>query len=289
MSFLSLTNVSKDYLAVGGTHRVLHDVNLQIREGEFVAVLGFSGTGKSTLISILSGLVPADSGSVQLRGRPITGPGTDRGVIFQNYSLLPWLTVKGNIRLAVDEVMRGRPRAEREAWTDACIAKVKLTQAAGKRPRELSGGMRQRVAVARALALKPEVLLMDEPFGALDALTRGSLQREVESIWRTERKTVFMITNDVDEALLLADRIVILVPGPPATLGPEYDVDLARPRDRKELNHDARFIALRNEITRVLVSHSPSRRRAVAPGPVPSATPAWMGKLAESVEPYAEG
>jgi nitrate/nitrite transport system ATP-binding protein len=289
MTFLSLTNVTKNYAAGGEAHRVLHDINLQIREGEFVAILGFSGTGKTTLISILSGLVPADSGSVQLRGRPITGPGTDRGVIFQNYSLLPWLTVRGNIRLAVDQAMKGRSRGDREAWIDACIAKVRLTAAAEKRPRELSGGMRQRVAVARALALNPEVLLMDEPFGALDALTRSSLQREVESIWRSERKTVAMITNDVDEALLLADRIVILVPGPPATLGPEFEVDLARPRDRKELNHDARFIALRNEITRVLISHSPARRRTAEAGPVRSAAPAWIGKLAESVEPYAEG
>jgi nitrate/nitrite transport system ATP-binding protein len=279
MTYLRLKNIRKSFDSESERLPVLDGIDLDIEEGEFVAILGFSGTGKSTLLSILGGLIAPDEGSVQLKGREIAGPGTDRGMIFQNYSLLPWLTVHGNIRLAVDEAMKGRSLAERNAWTDECITKVRLTEASGKRPRELSGGMRQRVAVARALALNPEVLLMDEPFGALDALTRGSLQQEVESIWRMERKTVVMITNDVDEALLLADRVLILVPGPPATLGPEFRVGLDRPRNRKALNHDPVFIGLRNEITRFLISQSPSRRRA----PSERGAGAALPSLAESL------
>jgi nitrate/nitrite transport system ATP-binding protein len=255
-AFLEVSQVSKRY---GAGPRVLHDVSLAIEEGEFVAIVGFSGSGKTTLISTLAGLLTPDTGEIRLKGKPISGAGPDRGVVFQSYSLMPWLSVQGNVALAVDAVFPQWSKDERRAQVRKYIDLVGLTHAADRKPSELSGGMRQRVAVARALATKPEILLMDEPLSALDALTRANLQDEIEAIWRLERKTVVLVTNDVDEALLLADRIIPLTPGPDATLGREFRVDLARPRDRKAVNHDAKYRRLRAEITQYLLDSGAQR------------------------------
>src|SRR5205085_7610781 len=209
--------------------------------GEFVTIVGYSGAGKTTLISLIAGLIPPDSGSLTLNDLEITAPGPDRGIVFQNYSLLPWLTVYENILLAVDQLFPNWAPAKKQQHVEKYIAMVNLTPARDKRPSELSGGMRQRVSVARALAMDPQILLLDEPLGALDALTRATLQDEIERIWEEDRKTVVLITNDVDEGVLLSDRIIAMTPGPGATLGPSVTVDIPRPRHRKELNHDPRF------------------------------------------------
>jgi len=248
MPKLELRDVSKAFGEGLDRLEVLHSVNLAIQEGEFVAIVGFSGSGKTTLLSLLAGLQGPDTGQVEMNGHAITGAGPDRGVVFQNYSLLPWLTVYENVALATDQAFASASRQERDARVRRYVEMVNLTPAIAKKPAQLSGGMRQRVAVARALAADPEVLLLDEPLGALDALTRGTLQNEIARIWEEERKTVVMITNDVDEGILLADRIVPLTPGPRATLGPEFGVPLARPRLRVELNHDGRFRRIRNDV-----------------------------------------
>jgi nitrate/nitrite transport system ATP-binding protein len=250
---LALEGVGKAYAAGGRTTDVLRDINLAIAPGELVAIVGFSGSGKSTLISLLAGLERPTTGRVLFEGEEVTGPGPERGVVFQSYSLMPWLSVRDNVALAVDAVQRKLPRKERAAIVARYVAMVGLAHAADRRPAELSGGMRQRVAVARALAMSPKVLLLDEPLSALDALTRAKLQDELEIIATKERKTVVLITNDVDEALLLADRIVPLTQGPGATLGPEFSVPLRRPRDRAALNDDAEFRRLRAGITRYLL------------------------------------
>lgn len=253
MAFLKLQNVGKNYGAGKNRHAVLREINLTIEQGEFVAIIGFSGSGKTTIISLMGGLLHPDDGEVLLRGRPIHGPGPDRGVVFQNYSLLPWLTVYQNVLLAVNQVFRDWPAERRREQVKKFIDLVHLTPATDKKPSELSGGMRQRVAVARALAMNPEILLLDEPLSALDALTRGTLQEEIERIWMRDRKTVVLITNDVDESILLADRVIPLNPGPRATLGPEFSISLPRPRDRKMLNSDPQFKKIRNEIIKYLI------------------------------------
>ncbi len=252
MSILQLKNVSKGFGEGKTRNEVLKGINLSVEDGEFLAIVGFSGSGKSTLINLMAGLIEADSGEIMLQGKPIAGPGPDRGVVFQNYSLLPWLTVAGNVRLAVDQVYPDWPAKKRADHVAKYVEMVHLGPASHKRPAELSGGMRQRVSVARALAMNPAMLLLDEPLGALDALTRSELQDEIESIWSREKKTVVLITNDVDEALLLADRIVPLNPGPGATLGPDFNVKLERPRDRMSLNHDPVFRKLRSQILHYL-------------------------------------
>ena len=253
MAFLELNNVSKSYTSGQQKFEVLKDINLKIEEGEFIAVVGFSGSGKTTLISLISGLIKPDEGEILLRGKLILGPGPDRGVVFQNYSLLPWLTVYGNVRLAVDKVFPGWSLQQKEEQIKNFLEMVKLSPAASKFPRELSGGMRQRVSVARALAMNPQILLLDEPLSALDALTRATLQEEIEKIWERDRKTVVMITNDVDEGILLADRIIPLNPGPSAQLGPEFPINLSRPRDRKQLNHNEQYKTIRNQIIKYLI------------------------------------
>jgi nitrate/nitrite transport system ATP-binding protein len=263
MSHIELVNVCKGYGEGANRTDVLENINLSIEEGEFVALIGFSGSGKTTLMSILAGLLQPDSGEVRMRGKPAGDAGPDRGLVFQSYSLMPWLTVYENVALAVDSVFARESKAERDARTEKYVKMVGLGHATERRPAELSGGMRQRVAVARALAMNPEYLLLDEPLSALDALTRSKLQDEIESIWRVEKKTVVLVTNDVDEALLLADRIIPLNPGPRATLGPEFRVDLARPRDRKAVNHDPAYRHLRAAITQYLIE-------AEAQQPVPA-------------------
>jgi nitrate/nitrite transport system ATP-binding protein len=272
MAFLELRAVAKGFGRGGSRLEVLRHVDLLVERGEFVAVVGYSGAGKTTLLSLIAGLTRPDSGTVTLDGRPVLGPGPDRGVVFQSYSLLPWLTVYENVALGVDQVFAAWPAEKRRAHVERHIALVHLTAARDKRPAELSGGMRQRVAVARALALDPEVLLLDEPLGALDALTRASLQDELVALWERDRKTMVLVTNDVDEAVLLADRIVPLTIGPGATLGPAVEVALPRPRDRKAVNHAPHFKEVRGRVIEYLLG--PGRRRpavVAAQAPVPSA------------------
>ena len=253
MALLELTSVSKSFGDGSGRRAVLENINLSINEGEFVAIVGFSGSGKTTLINTIAGLLKPDTGEVRLRGALVTEAGPDRGVVFQSYSLMPWLTVAGNISLAVDSVFPKWSVTERAAHVQKYIGMVGLTHAATRRPAELSGGMRQRVAVARALATTPEILLLDEPLSALDALTRARLQDELGAIHAEQRKTVVLVTNDVDEALLLADRIIPLTVGPGATLGREFVVNLPRPRQRTTVNHDIAYRALRAEVTEYLL------------------------------------
>jgi nitrate/nitrite transport system ATP-binding protein len=259
MPFLELTAVSKGF----GGPLVLQNVNLTIERGEFVAIVGYSGSGKTTLISMIAGLQKPDSGTVKLNDLEITEPGPDRGMVFQNYSLLPWLTVYENIAVAVDQVFPNYSPEKKRQHIEKSIAMVNLTPAREKLPRELSGGMRQRVSVARALAMDPQILLLDEPLSALDALTRSTLQDEIERIWEADKKTVVLITNDVDEALLLADRIIPLTLGPGATLGDSVAVTLARPRDRKALNHDPEFKRLRALVTNQLLSYGARRKSTI--------------------------
>ena len=264
MAFLELKNVSKSYGTGKKRVDVLRDINLTVEEGEFVVVLGFSGSGKTTLISLIAGLIAPDEGEILLRGKPIREPGPDRGVVFQNYSLLPWLTVRGNVDLAVNHLFPQWSAEKRRAHADKYIGMVNLSNAVAKRPAELSGGMRQRTSVARTLAMQPDILLLDEPLGALDALTRGTLQVEIEKIWRAEKRTVVLITNDIDEAILLGDRIVPLHPGPNATLGEEFAVDLPRPRDKRTFNSNDDYKRLRNGITKYLIDVRTSHRTAMA-------------------------
>jgi len=251
MSFLKLENVSKSFGV--GEHRtdVLNDITLDVQEGEFLVLLGFSGTGKTTLINMLAGLDTPSTGTATFKGATISGPGPERGVIFQSYSLMPWLSVTGNVRLAVDTVFPELPKEERAKKVAHFVDMVGLTPAATRRPAELSGGMRQRVNVARALAMNPEVLLLDEPLSALDALTRANLADEIEAIWQADKKTCVLITNDVDEAIILADRIIAL--NPDGSLGEEFKVTLPRPRDRVEMNTNETFKTLRAEVTKYLM------------------------------------
>ena len=251
MSILSIKNVNKGFGV--GTHRaeILKDINLDVKKGEFLAILGFSGTGKSTLMNLVAGLETPDSGSLTFKGAPITEPGPERGLIFQSYSLMPWLTVGGNVGLAVDAVFPKLSKAARQEKIDHYVSMVGLSQAISRRPSELSGGMRQRVAVARALAMNPEMLLLDEPLSALDALTRANLADEILEIWERDKKTCILITNDVDEAILLADRIVPL--NPDGTLADPIEVNIPRPRDRMAMNNDDTFKALRASVTKYLM------------------------------------
>lgn len=264
MAFLELKNVAKGYGTGAKRSEVLHGINLELERGEFVAIVGYSGSGKTTLISLIAGLLAPDSGSMTLNDLEITSPGPDRGIVFQNYSLLPWMSVYENIYLAVDQVFPNWAPAKKKLHTEKYIEMVNLTPARDKKPAQLSGGMRQRVSVARALAMDPQILLMDEPFSALDALTRGTLQEEVARIWEESKKTVVMITNDVDEAIFLADRIVPLTPGPNATFGPEITVNLPRPRDRRQLNHEPKFKEIRAAVTEFLLSCSNRKKTVLA-------------------------
>ena len=248
---LEFKGVSKGFGEGLGRDEILRDISLSVRDGEFLAILGFSGTGKTTLINLMAGLEHPDAGEVLFEGRPIEGPGPERGLVFQSYSLMPWLTVRGNVALAVDAVHKRKTRAQRTELVEKYVRMVGLGHAFDRRPAELSGGMRQRVSVARALAMQPQVLLMDEPLSALDALTRANLADEIEQISQVEKKTVVLITNDVDEAIILADRIVCL--NPDGTLGAQYEVTLPRPRDRAAMNHDAAFKRLRGEVTQHLM------------------------------------
>lgn len=229
-AMIELWDLRKTFPAPGGEAVVVENLNLKIYEGEFVCVIGHSGCGKSTVLSIVMGLVPATSGAVIVAGKEVTGPGCDRGVVFQSAALLPWLSVRDNVLLALDQVNGHRPHADRVRMADRYLLQVGLEAAGDRMPDDLSAGMRQRVGIARAFALESRVLLLDEPFSLLDAMTRLELQAELASLWETTRKTVLMVTHDVDEAITLADRIVMMTPGPAATIGGIVDVRLPRPR-----------------------------------------------------------
>ena len=260
MAFLEVRGLEKSYVTRRGTALVLGGIDLSVDEGEFVAVVGYSGSGKTTLVSLLAGLLAPDAGTMVLDGAPVVEPGPERGIVFQQYSLLPWMTVYDNVALAVDAVNAGASAAERRRLTEELIALVNLTPARDKRPGQLSGGMRQRVAVARGLGMAPKLLLMDEPFSALDALTRATLQDELTRIWGERRCTVILITNDVDEAILLADRIYPMTPGPGAVLGPPIEVGLPRPRVRRHMSLTPAYQKARQ----ALVDFLKSSRRGVA-------------------------
>ena len=245
--FLEVENLVKSYPTQDkGKFTVLDHVNLTINEDEYISVIGHSGCGKSTLLKIIGGFEKATSGSVRLEGKEIRKPGADRMMVFQNYSLLPWLTVRENIRLAVDEVLKNANRAEKISIVNEHLAMVNLTAAADKYPDEISGGMKQRVGIARALAIRPKMLLMDEPFGALDALTRGKLQRQVLDIWEHNRQAVMMITHDVDEAIYMSDRIILMTNGPSAKIGEILKVPFEHPRDRVAMRNSTEYFELRN-------------------------------------------
>ena len=251
--YLSIENVGIDFVRGAVKSIVLRDVSLKIARGEFVSIIGHSGCGKSTILNIVAGLLNATTGAVLLDGKAVEEPGPDRAVVFQNHSLLPWLTVYENVALAVDKVFAGtKSKAERAEWVMHNLRLVHMEHARDERPGEISGGMKQRVGIARALAMQPKVLLMDEPFGALDALTRAHLQDALMEIHAKLGNTVIMITHDVDEAVLLSDRIVMMTNGPAASIGEVLDVPLARPRKRLELVSHPVYIAAREAVLKFL-------------------------------------
>ncbi len=257
---LELTQVGIEFPTPKGPFRALEDVSLRIDEGEFVSLIGHSGCGKSTVLNIVAGLYRATTGGVILGGREVDEPGPERAVVFQNHSLLPWLTAYENVELAVKQVFKGKKnKREMRAWIEYNLELVHMEHALHKRPDEISGGMKQRVGIARALAMQPKVLLMDEPLGALDALTRAHLQDSLMEIHAALGNTVIMITHDVDEAVLLSDRIVMMTNGPAATVGESLEIDLARPRNRIKLAGDPRYNHLRHEVLKFL--YEPQRSR----------------------------
>lgn len=251
--FLELDDVSIGFGSEADRVNILQNVNLSVAENEFVAVIGFSGAGKSTLISLLAGLEPPTAGAVRMAGKVVDSAGPERGVMFQSYSLLPWLSVFGNIEMAVRSVFKNYSKNQVTEHVERYIEMVHLTPARDKKPHELSGGMRQRVSLARTLSMQPEVLLLDEPLSALDALTRAVLQDEILQIWDEQKRTVVLITNDVDEAILMADRIIPLTMGPEATLAEPFPVTLERPRDRRTLNESREYQILKADITKYLM------------------------------------
>ena len=243
-AFVEIAALGKTYDTPAGPAEIVRDVNLYVREGEFVCLLGHSGCGKTTVLSILMGLNRPSTGGIVIDGREIDGPGTDRGVVFQSATLLPWMSVRDNVRLALDQVPRGPGTAGADAYLDA----VGLRGLGARYPRELSAGMQQRVGIARAFALEPRLLLLDEPFSLLDALTRMDLQDELVALWERTRRTVIMVTHDVDEALLLADRIVLMTSGPSATIGRVLDVEFPRPRRRDEMLARPEYFWMRDAV-----------------------------------------
>ncbi|MBP6725241.1 MAG: ABC transporter ATP-binding protein [Halioglobus sp.] len=267
MTYLDITGAGIEFDTNGSKYRALQNVNLRVAKGEFVSLIGHSGCGKSTVLNIVAGLYQATEGGVILEGTEVTDPGPDRAVVFQNHSLMPWLSVYENVALAVNQVFRrSKTRAERREWIEHNLRLVNMDHAMDKLPGEISGGMKQRVGIARCLAMQPRVLLMDEPFGALDALTRAQLQDSLMKIQAELGNTVMMITHDVDEAVLLSDRIVMMTNGPAATIGEILPVDLPRPRDRLALAEDPVFVHLRQQVLQFLYA-----KQAPARGPASSA------------------
>ncbi len=253
MTILDISHVSMEFPTPKGPFSALNGVNLKINKGEFVSLIGHSGCGKSTVLNIVAGLYQATKGGVILQGKEVREPGPERAVVFQNHSLLPWLTAYENVALAVNQVFGNtKTKTEKKEWIEHNLALVHMEHAMHKRPGEISGGMKQRVGIARALSMQPEILLMDEPFGALDALTRAHMQDSLMEIQNELNNTVIMITHDVDEAVLLSDRIVMMTNGPAATIGEILDIDLARPRNRLELVEDKNYTHLRSEVLKFL-------------------------------------
>ncbi|KQS65185.1 nitrate ABC transporter ATP-binding protein [Rhizobium sp. Leaf371] len=252
-AYLSIEMVDKSFERNGQVSEVLKQVSLGVEKGEFISIIGHSGCGKSTLLNLVAGLTKVTSGAVLLENKEVSEPGPERAVVFQNHSLLPWLTVYENVSLAVDKVFsRKKTKAERHDWVMRNLDLVQMTHAKDKKPSEVSGGMKQRVGIARALAMEPKVLLLDEPFGALDALTRAHLQDQVMQIHQKLGNTVLMITHDVDEAVLLSDRIVMMTNGPAARIGEILDVPIARPRNRIELATDRTYLKCREAVLKFL-------------------------------------
>lgn len=250
--YVYLENVNMRFATKKGVFEALKDVNLNIQQGEFVSIIGHSGCGKSTVLNLIAGLLQPSSGHLFCAGREIAKPGPDRAVVFQNHSLLPWLTCFENVYLAVERVFESETKVQLVSRTHAALELVGLSHAAEKRPNEISGGMKQRVGIARALAMEPKVLLLDEPFGALDALTRATLQDELMKIMAKSGATAVMVTHDVDEAVLLSDRIVMMTNGPSATIGDILTVDLPKPRNRLDLAENKDYNHLRSEVLRFL-------------------------------------
>lgn len=246
--FLRIENVSKIYPTPNGPYPVLQGVDLTVNEGEFVCLIGHSGCGKTTLLNMVAGFSQPTTGAVYLQDQPIAKPGPDRMMVFQNYSLLPWKTAYENVDLAVKAVNPNMSAGQRRSIVHEHLNMVGLTEAADKRPGQLSGGMKQRVAIARALAIRPQVLILDEPFGALDAITKEELQEELLTIWRDHQVTVLMITHDIDEALFLADRLVMMTNGPAAQIGEVLDIPFPRPRNRARILEDPNYYDLRNHV-----------------------------------------
>ncbi len=244
--FLVIDNVSKVYPTPNGPFTVVKDINLTVHEGEFICVIGHSGCGKTTLLNMVAGFNKPTEGEVRLNGQRITRPGPDRMVVFQNYSLLPWKTAFENVYLAVKAVYPDKSHKDRTEIVKEYLAMVGLEEAANKKPKQLSGGMKQRVSIARALAICPQMLILDEPFGALDAITKEELQEELLEIWRNHKVTVMMITHDIDEALFLADRLVMMTNGPEANIGEVMDIPFERPRNRAQIMEDPTYYDLRN-------------------------------------------
>lgn len=244
--FLEIEGVSKVYQTKTGPYTVLDGVNLSVSEGEFVCLIGHSGCGKSTLLNMVAGFSQPTDGEVRLQGKQVSEPGPDRMMVFQNYALLPWLTAYENVYLGVDSVYPNKPQGEKKAIVQHHLEMVGLTEAADKKPSQISGGMKQRVAIARALSIRPEVLILDEPFGALDAITKEELQEELLQIWREHKVTVLMITHDIDEALFLSDRLVMMTNGPSARIGEVMDIPFKRPRNRARIMEDPKYYELRN-------------------------------------------
>ncbi|MBD1844737.1 ATP-binding cassette domain-containing protein [Cyanobacteria bacterium FACHB-63] len=245
--FLTLKNVVKVYNTRTGPQTIIKDIHLDVKQGEFICVIGHSGCGKSTMLNTVSGFVSPTEGEVRLKGKLIEKPGPDRMMVFQNYALLPWLTAFENVYLAIDSVFPQKSNSEKTTIVNEHLAMVGLSEAAQKKPPQLSGGMRQRVAIARALSLRPEVLVLDEPFGALDAITKEELQEELAKICLDHGCTVLMVTHDIDEALFLADRLVMMTNGPEATIGEILTIPFARPRDRAQVMEDPLYYDLRNQ------------------------------------------
>jgi nitrate/nitrite transport system ATP-binding protein len=278
-SYLNIDHISITFPTDSGPLNVLKDVNLKVQQGEFISLIGHSGCGKSTVLNIVAGLLNATEGGVLLENREVTEPGPDRAVIFQNHSLLPWLTVYDNVRLAVDQVFkRSKSKAERDEWTRHNLELVHMTHALDRKPDEISGGMKQRVGIARALAMEPKVLLMDEPFGALDSLTRTHMQDSLMEIQSRLNNTVVMITHDVDEAVLLSDRIVMMTNGPSATVGEILEINLERPRDRLSLAEDPAYNHYRAEVVKFLHERHNNPAKALESAP-PASAPAISAKV----------
>jgi nitrate ABC transporter ATP-binding subunit len=257
--YLFIDGVGKDFTIGRETVTAVRDVTLEVRHGEFVAFIGHSGCGKSTVLNMVAGVYAPTTGSISVGGRRVAGPGPDRAMVFQSYSLLPWLTVEDNVFQAVDAVFEGQMAArDKRARSERFLRMVNLWEHRRKRPAEISGGMRQRVAIARAFAVKPDVLLLDEPFGALDALTKGGLHDELLALWRSDgrRQTILMVTHDIDEAIYLADRVMVMTDGPAATIREVISIPLERPRDKRSLMHDPRYVEVKEHLLSLLQDES---------------------------------